>query len=186
MFSATNNFGSKCCRRQTITNTELSTDKPEASIPQKQDDDLPNGNNIALYTIDGKMESIEQSNEQPDKSLKEIMEPNTKNKEIDSDEKLSATKTEMENHSQMKLQFDEQFVRNISNITQYLREENNELQERSMLGEIESEWKAMARVVDSLCLKIYLALLLICHAAILIAAVLDHPLEPELHKDEHS
>lgn len=67
----------------------------------------------------------------------------------------------------------------LNEISSYLKSENEELKERSVIDEVEDEWKAMARVVDDICLKIYLALLVICHIAILIAAVTDNRLTQE-------
>jgi len=48
-----------------------------------------------------------------------------------------------------------------------------DLQEAKMSQSLEEKWKSVARKLDFLCLRVYLALLVLFHCAVVIAILLD-------------
>lgn len=64
-------------------------------------------------------------------------------------------------------------LQNVNEISSYMKSQNENLQDTNIGTDIENEWKAMARTIDHLCMRFYIALLVISHVSILLAALVE-------------
>nr|XP_039258915.1 neuronal acetylcholine receptor subunit alpha-9-like isoform X1 [Styela clava] len=77
------------------------------------------------------------------------------------------------NHGGNQSAIHQKIIKNMNQITDYLKSQNQHLQESNISEEIENEWRAMARTIDHLCMKTYLAILILSHICILAAALVQ-------------